>query len=176
MHACIHASCMHAHTHKHTHTHTMAYGKIYNDSVDGKCTNTLFLLYAENALKKKVQLEGGTLTVQPNLSTSSRNQSTQPKMGNGKQHASKGHDHDSVQRVIAPRNVILVSGIKETTTGELLKMFFENKRRSGGGPVKKLDYQSTKGQATISFHSEEGRHLLFPVNNHDKLHVLKTQN
>jgi len=63
--------------------------------------------------------------------------------------------------VITPRNVISVSGIKGTTTEEVVKMFFENKKRSAGGPVKQLDYRPTEGRATITFHSEKGKHLLF---------------
>ena len=64
--------------------------------------------------------------------------------------------------IVTPRNVISVSGIKGTTPEEVVKMFFENKKRSGGGPVKHLHYQPTEGRATITFHREEGTHLLFP--------------
>ena len=61
----------------------------------------------------------------------------------------------TIAPLAAPRNVVLVSGIKETNE-ELLKMFFENKKRSGGGPVKQLDYHNVEGQATITFFSDEG--------------------
>ena len=77
----------------------------------------------------------------------------------------------TVEPLVAPRNVIVVSGIKETTTEELLKMFFENKKRSGGGPVKQLDYQNTEGLATITFLGDEGSYCLVLFNDHDQFHV-----
>ena len=58
-------------------------------------------------------------------------------------------------------NVILVSGIKNTTDKDTLKEFFECKRRSGGGPVDNIDYRKDKGEAVVTFFSEEGRHVLY---------------
>lgn len=58
-------------------------------------------------------------------------------------------------------NVILVSGIKDTTDKDTLKEFFECKRRSGGGPVDNIDYRKDKGEAVVTFFSEEGRHILY---------------
>ena len=62
----------------------------------------------------------------------------------------------------ASRNTVTVSGIKGTTTDDLRRMFFQSKKRSGGGPVKDMHYRPTEGQATITFDSEEGTH---PSNN-----------
>ena len=54
--------------------------------------------------------------------------------------------------------MILVSGIKDSTDKVLVKMFFESKRRTGGGPVKDIDYRDKDGLAVITFYSAEGRH------------------
>ena len=69
----------------------------------------------------------------------------------------------AVTHPAASRNVVTVSGINGTTTEELLRMFFQSKKRSGGGPVKDIHYWPTDGQATITFHSDEGTH---PLNNY----------
>ncbi|XP_013403474.1 poly [ADP-ribose] polymerase 14 [Lingula anatina] len=53
------------------------------------------------------------------------------------------------------RVTVLVSGIKTTTKEETLKMYFESRRRSGGGPVKKLVYKEGSGQAEITFEEAE---------------------
>ena len=60
----------------------------------------------------------------------------------------------------ASRNMVTVSGIKGTTKEDLLRMFFQSKKRSGGGPVKDIHYRPTEGQATITLDSEEGTHRL----------------
>ena len=125
-------------------------------------------------LKNTLQLDGATLTVRPQLSIPPRHKSTQREMGNyhdpdepinqqGRNDEGRSTGRHAVpptnEPLIAPRNVILVSGIKETTTGELIKMFFENKKRSGGGPVKKLDYQNNERQATITFLNDKGSYF-----------------
>ncbi|KAI0210543.1 hypothetical protein LSAT2_004740 [Lamellibrachia satsuma] len=50
---------------------------------------------------------------------------------------------------------ILVSGIKQTTDEEVLKLFFENRRRSGGGPVQNVDYRKSTGRAVITFYDDK---------------------
>ena len=56
----------------------------------------------------------------------------------------------------APRNVVLVRGISQTTTKELLTMFFHSKKRSGGGPLENVDYRIFRHEATLTFCNTEG--------------------
>ena len=56
---------------------------------------------------------------------------------------------------------ILVSGIKQTTDEEVLKLFFENRRRSGGGPVQNVDYRKSTGRAVITFYDDKGILAMF---------------
>ena len=56
----------------------------------------------------------------------------------------------------APRNVVLVRGISQTTTKELLTMFFQSKKRSGGGPLENVDYRTLNNEATLTFCNIEG--------------------
>src|SRR6218665_112844 len=53
-------------------------------------------------------------------------------------------------------NTIEVSGIPETTSEEFLKMYFENKKRSGGGDIKTMTYDKLEGVATITFSDPSG--------------------
>ena len=56
----------------------------------------------------------------------------------------------------APSNVVLVRGISQTTTKELLTMFFQSTKRSGGGPLENVDYRTFKSEATLTFYNTEG--------------------
>ena len=53
-------------------------------------------------------------------------------------------------------NTIEVSGIPETTSEEFLKMYFENKKRAGGGDIKTMTYDKQEGMATITFSDPSG--------------------
>ena len=53
-------------------------------------------------------------------------------------------------------NTIEVSGIPETTSEEFLRMYFENKKRSGGGDIKTMTYDKQEGVATITFSDSSG--------------------
>lgn len=64
-----------------------------------------------------------------------------------------------------PGNVILVTGIKSTTDEGLLRLFFQSRRRSGGGPVDEVMYKRFKGEATITFKKTEGN-LYMPYTNY----------
>ena len=56
----------------------------------------------------------------------------------------------------APSNMVLVRGISLKTTKELLTMFFQSKKRSGGGPLENVDYRIVKHEATLTFCNIEG--------------------
>ena len=62
----------------------------------------------------------------------------------------------------APRNMVVVRGINEKTEKETLKMFFQSKKRSSGGPMDNIDYNRFKHEATITFWNVEGTlHIVF---------------
>jgi hypothetical protein len=52
--------------------------------------------------------------------------------------------------------VIMISGIPKDAVKGTLVMYLENKRRSGGGPVKTIDYNSTAGTAMVTFQDDSG--------------------
>ena len=49
---------------------------------------------------------------------------------------------------------LVISGYPEGTTSDQLMMYFQSRRRSGGGDVG--DIQLQEGQAVITFEREEG--------------------
>ena len=54
-------------------------------------------------------------------------------------------------------NTVKISGIPQNTSKEMITMYFENKKRSGGGTLAVLEYQKEKGKAVIKFdNSEDG--------------------
>ena len=55
-----------------------------------------------------------------------------------------------------PSKLVLVRGINQTTEETVLRLFFQNNKRSGGGPVDSIDYTRFKHEATITFCNIEG--------------------
>ena len=53
---------------------------------------------------------------------------------------------------------LLIGGYPEGTTSDQLMMYFQSRRRSGGGEVE--DIQLQEGQAVITFEQEEGMLLV----------------
>ena len=51
---------------------------------------------------------------------------------------------------------VLVRGISPTTEKEVLRIFFQSKRRSQGGKIDNIVYTKSKGEATITFQKREG--------------------
>ena len=54
---------------------------------------------------------------------------------------------------------IKVTGLTGACDEDLLVMFFENKKRSGGGEVKKLEMMRSLGEALITFVDPQGRDI-----------------
>lgn len=65
------------------------------------------------------------------------------------------HDN-SAQSVNESAVVVVVSGIPKNVTQETLVMYLENKRRSGGGQVKTIEYNSASGTAIVTFQDDSG--------------------
>ena len=55
-----------------------------------------------------------------------------------------------------PCTRILVSGIDSKVSKEFLEDYFENKRRSSGGPIKKITLMSQESKAVIEFEDSSG--------------------
>ena len=55
---------------------------------------------------------------------------------------------------------ILVEGIDSNTGKDVLEMFFENKKRSGGGEIERIQMFPKDGRAIIRFADKEGKVVL----------------
>ena len=65
-------------------------------------------------------------------------------------------DADTTQPLADADRTILVRGIAPTTEKEVLRLFFQSKRRSQGGKIDNIVYTKSKGEATITFQKREG--------------------
>ena len=54
-------------------------------------------------------------------------------------------------------DTIRVTGISKSVSSDLLKMYFVNKKRSGGGEVVRVDYKKEEGTAVLIFKEIEGK-------------------
>ena len=64
----------------------------------------------------------------------------------------------TVQPYVPPkwdRRSVLVSGITEATSKNLLELYFENKRRSGGADIESFEY-AEEDTAVVTFTDEAG--------------------
>jgi len=52
-----------------------------------------------------------------------------------------------------------VIGIPKDVSKEFLYMFLENKRKSGGGTIEKMQFGSTPGKAIVTFEDERGKNF-----------------
>ena len=53
--------------------------------------------------------------------------------------------------------MIKVTNIPPNTSQDALEFFFENRRRSGGGPIEELEYDPDTKSAVITFEDPEGQ-------------------
>ena len=51
---------------------------------------------------------------------------------------------------------IEVQGIPSEASEEVIRLFFENKKRSGGGEVKNVSLDKEEGTAVITFYNADG--------------------
>ena len=59
--------------------------------------------------------------------------------------------------------MVRVSGISRSISDDMLELFFESEKRSGGGDIKKIDKYPASDMVIITFDDEEGRLLAFSV-------------
>ena len=50
-----------------------------------------------------------------------------------------------------------IGNLPDNVTEDVLRMFFENVRRSGGGDVKRIIHRQENNTAIITFHSSDGK-------------------
>lgn len=51
---------------------------------------------------------------------------------------------------------LLISGLPDDTDEESIEIFFESKRKSGGGLIRRTDFRKEQGEAVIEFKSWKG--------------------
>ena len=56
----------------------------------------------------------------------------------------------------APNNTVVVSGFNEKANEALIRLFFENVKKSGGGPIQEIRLHPDKKQAVVTFQDEAG--------------------
>lgn len=56
----------------------------------------------------------------------------------------------------AARNTVLVKGLTESISREMLELFFENRVKTGGGEIKDISINKKKREAMIMFYDENG--------------------
>jgi hypothetical protein len=54
------------------------------------------------------------------------------------------------------KNTVLISGLHKDCDEEYLKLLFENKEKTGGGPIEDVDIDKSRETALITFTSVEG--------------------
>lgn len=74
--------------------------------------------------------------------------------------AGRSEDNDYAT-VSGSFNTIKVSEIPQTASKEMISLYFENKKRSGGGRHTVLEYQKEKGKAVIKFDNPEGMQFIY---------------
>ena len=61
-----------------------------------------------------------------------------------------------ITRDAEPMKRVVVEGIPESTHEDCIEVFFENRRKSGGGPIEHIERDQEKGCVIITYESAEG--------------------
>jgi len=61
-------------------------------------------------------------------------------------------------------NTVKISGLTKNTPKEMISMYFENKKRSGGGSLRVIEYLKEKGKIVIKFDNPEGLRVIYNDN------------
>ena len=73
-----------------------------------------------------------------------------------------------------PTTEVIVLGIKQNITTEMLEMFFENEQKSGGGAVKQIRLDEEFGTAVITFESYKGICIKYVFDKTEYIHSCST--
>ena len=60
-----------------------------------------------------------------------------------------------------PSTAILVEGLTKNVSEDMLELFFESPKRSGGGEIVKIKMDQSKGCAVIWYRHESGVYILY---------------
>ena len=63
---------------------------------------------------------------------------------------------DDVHVDEAPNKTVVVSGFNDGAKETLIRMYFENVKKSGGGPIQEIQMHPDKKQAVVTFKDEAG--------------------
>ena len=94
----------------------------------------------DRVLQKSHSLSGYDLTIK------------ERKQGAPDSNDSEGQPHE--------KKAIEVSGFKSSTSEEMLMMYFENQRRSGGGDIVEIQMNVKTNKATITFQDPTGKQMI----------------
>ena len=77
-----------------------------------------------------------------------------------KQFGKEEEDHNIEENTdeLEDKLTIIVSGLKSTTTKDIVWYYFENPRRSGGGEVLNVDFNE-QGDAVVTFQEVKGTYF-----------------
>lgn len=73
----------------------------------------------------------------------------------------KWPEPDVARREMAVSRSLMISGLDPKTSQELLHMYFENYRISGGGPIEHINHEPNRGMAVITFENASGKAELY---------------
>ena len=68
-------------------------------------------------------------------------------------------NYDGLDRESCRPRAIKLEGIGKVTPSEILTLFFEIRRRSGGGDIEKFDYDNDEGIAVIIFNNANSKYI-----------------
>ncbi|KAK3598392.1 hypothetical protein CHS0354_019795 [Potamilus streckersoni] len=71
-------------------------------------------------------------------------------------------------------NCIIISHLQTTTTDDMIAFYFENKARSSGGPVEKVEFKRKEGYCLVFFEDHTSKIHLFLYNLHRFSIILKS--
>lgn len=75
--------------------------------------------------------------------------------------ASQHLHYEGSLEAITPRRTIEVHGLAANEEEGLITMFFQNKKRSGGGHIEDFEFNPVLGVAYITFANPEGRYIVY---------------
>ena len=64
---------------------------------------------------------------------------------------------NTVEEQETPRTDVLICGFPSNTSKDFIELYFENKTRSGGGPIKSVTFDDPRTTAIVVFENPKGK-------------------